>query len=250
MKTFQNLNRRRSESGNVLFLILIAVVLFAALSYAVTQSSRSGGGDANSETNRIGGAQLTQYPSGIRTAIVRMVINGTDASEVSFNVPADFENLCVTSPTDCNNAWGVFHPSGGGATYDFGSADVMAGGSQGTWHFNSKNQIALIGTSEADNDPAVGSPSADIVAFLSPIKQSVCEAINKKLGIASPVPTESGIDISSDAVAASGVKPGIAATNSGDTIGDVTTSHGLNGQPFGCFFQSPNYVYYHVLIER
>jgi hypothetical protein len=109
---------RSNQRGNVLFLILIAVALFAALSYAVTQSSRSGG-DSARETNILNSAQLAQYPNQIRTAVLRQNIDGVDITAVRFNAPADFATLD-------NNRIGVFHPEGGGAVYQQAPGDMMA----------------------------------------------------------------------------------------------------------------------------
>ena len=63
--------------GNILFLILLAVVLFAALSYAVTSSLRGGGQDASNENAETGAAAIAQYVTLIRAEVQRMMlVNG------------------------------------------------------------------------------------------------------------------------------------------------------------------------------
>ena len=231
---------RDNEKGNVLFLILIAVALFAALSYAVTQSTRTSGGSSESETTLIDSAQVTQYPASVRTAVVRMIIGGVDYKNLEFNLPANFGD-CTGSPTTFTFC--VFHPSGGGATYAESPKSVMASGAPGPWYFNAEFEVEGIGTT------AAGSDGNEVIAFLPGITETVCKRLNKELGISGAI--QLNADLSADYVKLmdNNYDIGAAANN---IIGTATGATGLVGKPFGCFQNSGNnqFVYYHVLLEQ
>ena len=66
-----------TQRGNILFLILLAVVLFAALSYAVTQGMRGGGKDAGPEKFKTLASQILQNVSLMENTMMRaMTVNG------------------------------------------------------------------------------------------------------------------------------------------------------------------------------
>lgn len=249
MKQMKQIKCRNAERGNVLFLILIAVALFAALSYAVTSSSRSSGGDADQETNLISGSTITQYPSAVRTAMLRMQIsNGVAADEFEFNAPVDSASCFTVAGTVGVNC--VFHPDGGGAAYTQGPADSMVSGTQTPWVFNSENEVNLIGRTGGSDTPTV--VTADVTAFLVGIRNGICRRINEELGIPG-IPADTGIDFTTQMENSDGTLaniPGIGA--GGGTIGEATTgtSANLDGQAFGCFSQGGSNVYYHLLVEQ
>lgn len=238
---------RSGERGNVLFLILIAVALFAALSYAVTQSTRSGSGDASSETNLINSAQLASYPAGVRTAVVRMVIGGIAVDNLNFDTPAN-----ATSALEYN----VFHPTGGGAVYQVAPKDLLDPGASGEWVYSSKYQIENIGQTTGTD---VGN---EVIAFLPLVTRNVCKKLNDEVGITTSGGSSDGIPGTGDLGA---TPPGVPVDTEGMTyaapgtagIGVYLATIGgeLAGQPFGCYRvgavgASAQYVYYHVLVER
>lgn len=177
---------KSSQRGNALFLILIAVALFAALSFAITRSSRTGGAPISEEKMSISWAKLQSRISMYRGAITRMTLTGTDITMITAYDPS------VGSPSFSSTS--IYHPDGGGVpfdgnflTYDEGGGLSSGTGGSGIFWIGSGIEIVNVGTSEA----GTGNGN-DIVAILY-VRQALCQYINKKIGYGSGIPVISGI---------------------------------------------------------
>ena len=242
---------RRGERGNVLFLILIAVALFAALSYAVTSSTRGGGGNASEETSLVQSSAVTQYPSAVRTALIRMIVNGVDSADLLFDSPENsFGDEINTTQLERR---AVFHPRGGGASKGTAPADIMESGNQGIWLFSSDYQIVGIGTD--DTTATSPNPANDIIAFLPGVTNALCTKVNEELGITITTGVASGVATAPTAAANEMALDSDGAGNDNSGFGDYAATRVIGddfaSQPFGCFETADGTnVYYHVLVER
>lgn len=97
------------SGGNVLFLILIAVALFAALSYAVTSSTRVGEDGISKEVDQIQIAQILQDCGTLRQSTERFLFSGKADTDIQMNVAGNPEAPCRTG-ANC-----LFAAEGGGA---------------------------------------------------------------------------------------------------------------------------------------
>lgn len=176
---FSNIKTRLKEAGNVLFIILIAVALFAALAYAVTQSTRSGGGDASKETTILLASQIVQYGIPLQTSIERMRIsNGCTDTQISFENPIISGYTNASSPANYNCH--VFRPEGGSIAFQSPPSDVLDQSKSLYPNYGSYvytvNYVSNLGT---DDNPT----GRELMVLLPYLKRDICIAINDKLGV-------------------------------------------------------------------
>ena len=182
------------QSGNVLFLILIAVALFAALSYAVTQSGRSGGGDASAEKNAIIASELLQYSTALRTAITRMQIsNRCEDTDLSFErAPFNGSDPCYVNPNNTSNfSCFVFHPDGGGVPEGIPPQDGVAT-ENGVTGFSECTDKYFYDARRIINGIGLDTPSASAneVTVRLQVTQGICESINENISGSRSIPTD------------------------------------------------------------
>ncbi len=186
------LPRNSAQSGNVLFLILIAVALFAALSYAVTQSTRSGSGDASSEKAQLGISQIVQYATSIDSAVTRLTATGQcTLNQLSFEPPPfSGSGKYYNSGAPANFSCHVFHPSGGGVSYTASvPADTLDPAASitydyGQYNFSGMWNVQNIGTT------CLAASCNDLVLYVHGLSLGACTAINRRAGISFSVPND------------------------------------------------------------
>lgn len=233
-------NGRQGEQGNVLFLILIAIALFATLAYTITQSMRLGESNITNEQNTIDVAQILTVPSAYRAAVDRMVVGqGIDGGGIIATPPVSFSTLTADQVRR-----DIYHPQGGGMSYPLAPANLMDPDYvTSTWAFNSENEVKNIGTTTTIPDIN----SVDLMVFLPGLKKSVCQAINKRLGIVGPMPL-SNADVY---MVASSDPPSYMENGGAFLIGNTADDAQLAGKSEGCFDYGGNfYVFYAVILGR
>ena len=72
----------KKQSGNVLFIILIAVALFAALSFAFFDGTRGGKNFANEETAKLAAQEILSLMKDREQAFQALMLNGCSASQI------------------------------------------------------------------------------------------------------------------------------------------------------------------------
>ena len=106
---------RNFESGSVMVWLLVAVALFASLSYVVAENMRGGNPEVMTrELAKNHATEILQFASAIRRAVQTLKIDGIEDTELSFenNILTGYANANCTSEY-CK----VFSINGGGVSY-------------------------------------------------------------------------------------------------------------------------------------
>ena len=152
------------QRGNILFLILLAVVLFAALSYAVTRGERGQVKNASSEKSSTIASNIVQTGGLLENTVNRLrLTNSCKENQLSFDNPtvSGYTNSAAPADKSCH----VFDPAGGGVSWPTPPQDSGA-------------TVYYIGTPMVTG---AGTGGADLTLFADGLTREVCDEINQKV---------------------------------------------------------------------
>ncbi len=167
------------ERGNILFLILLAVVLFAALSYAVTRGERGQVKSISEEKAASYASVLLQRGALIENTVHRMLANGVPPLQLSWQDPAG--GSTADPNTSCtSNACRVYYSGGGGIESLPVPLEATDPDASASWKLSTGE--GSMGTTIV-SIAGVGSGLPDAVLLWRSVRREVCDAINIAEGI-------------------------------------------------------------------
>ena len=229
---FSEKKDRSDEKGNVLFIVLLAIVLIGALTVAVQNSGHEGSIDKEKLVIRI--SEVRRYASELERGVRFILPNGHSEVDLRFAHPdADPDYGDLSADSDKSDQ--MFDRLGGGAQYRTPPPGISDGSS---WEFYGHTAL-----------PEVGTDEAELVAVLPNVTQAFCEAYNSTLGYDSATqPTDSSTCINGGSSAR--FDAGTQFSSSPNTVnaGTFTYKPSLSGCA-QCTTDSSYHVF-HVLMAR
>lgn len=239
------------QRGNILFLILLAIILFAALSYVVTSSTRvSDQKGMSKEAANAAAGTITGWFSTLDAAIIRMsTTGGVDPLKIDFrdaaNKNANLSGGYSYNGDLCSDASCELYATGGGGAIPleftkYVNPEYVAPSRAGPGY---RDYMVM-------KIEGIGTSLNDVVLRIKGLKPEICSAYNRSVGISDASVTDKmaasggGINYDGDTTA--------ALTSSGYYYG-TGQSAALAGQHTFCIITTgpPSFSeFYHVLIAR
>lgn len=238
----------KPSAGNALFIILIALALFAALSYAVTNSTRNGAG-VDKERTSIAVSELLQYANSMSNAVTRLqLINKCKDEELSWESDDWGHTLYQNSSSPADGSCEIFNPNGGAVVYQDLSeliASTVSGLTSypteitGKFFIDTRRLVLGVG------GDALNAGNTEIL-LRAQVTENVCTEINKKFRGLSSIPSD-GYPYWSDG--------GWTVNPAGQQfLGVSSRCLECEGKQTMCFLQTGGannvYQFYHVLVIR
>ena len=171
-------NRRTGERGNALVYVLIAIALFAALSFTLARQGDSGETVSLADDRaEIYASDLISYSVQVKSVIDQMLFTGTKVGDLDFILPTA---AGFSGGTQLDRTQRVYHPEGGGlnpaSIPDDVATSEMTNPDAG-WYLGRFNNVEWTPTA-AD----------DVILVAYQIRREVCEKINMKVKGTTAIP--------------------------------------------------------------
>lgn len=182
---------KAGQSGNVIFIILIAIVLLAALTFSVTKSMRGTSGSLRQEEAVLELNQIMQYGAAIENAITQMMAQGCQDDQISFHTtkwPSSASDW-INPNSPANKSCHVFDPAGGGITFQLppplSRAAAIAKGAISTYLFAGLLAIHEVGTTYVWGNGVDPLGAKELLMIVS-VPREICVLANSRSGITNP----------------------------------------------------------------
>ena len=169
--------KKNRQRGNILIAILVAIVVVAMLTMAVSQYSEQQSDSVTRQTQDDQISRTLTQASTLGSAVHQMLVNGEDPATL-------YTNLSQLKPGDTGfetapNNFKIYHPLGGGVSY-MAASSPQASAIATAFNINAASIIKGVGPT----DVTVG----DIVFTAKIASASACQRINKILNGSTTVP--------------------------------------------------------------
>jgi type II secretory pathway pseudopilin PulG len=247
----------KNTSGNVIFIVLIAIALFGALAMTLTKSL-SGVSESRitKQQAKAASAAIIKYGSDLQQALSRMqLVNNCSDEEISFErspfdgSDTDYVNANAPGDFSCH----LFHPNGGAAPYQAPQRKWQDESQSAQANFNTQvfntacvNDIGLSSPGSFNcNADSNDSEFTELILFTPFLNIEVCKAINNEIANTTTIPQDA-TSLWTDGYKFKGTFP-VAAIAVGPG--------GWQGRMNYCIEGDVNpaagtYNYYHVLLPR